>query len=103
MRLSQALIHLAFAPFAIAYPAFSAPAAAAVNTAGTAFTVSWADNKVAPSIADISTYSLDVCAGSSSGADLVVIASVSAGTTLGSTVSASVSVPKSAGASVTNA
>ncbi|RAL57995.1 hypothetical protein DID88_006624, partial [Monilinia fructigena] len=86
MRLSQALAHLAFAPFAIAYPTFSAPAAAAIQKAGTAFTVTWADNGDAPSIADLSTYTLDVCAGSSSGTDLEVVSSVSSATTLGSTL-----------------
>ncbi|KAB8291698.1 hypothetical protein EYC80_006496 [Monilinia laxa] len=104
MRLSQALAPLAFAPFAIAYPTFSAPAAAAaIQKAGTAFTVTWADNGDAPSIADLSTYTLDVCAGSSSGTDLEVVSSVSSGTTLGSTLSTTVTVPATKGGSVTNA
>ncbi|QSZ37730.1 hypothetical protein DSL72_008829 [Monilinia vaccinii-corymbosi] len=103
MRLSQALAHLALAPFAIAYPTFSAPVAAAVQKAGTAFTVTWADNGDAPSIVDLSTYTLDVCAGSTSGTDLEVVSSVSAGTALGSTLSATVTVPATKGGSVTNA
>ncbi|KAF7879701.1 uncharacterized protein EAF02_007871 [Botrytis sinoallii] len=102
MRFSQALVLLAYAPFAIAYPTFSAPAAAAVETAATPFTVTWADNGDAPAIADITTYQLDVCAGSSA-ADLEVIYSVTASATLGSTVSTSVTVPAARGSSVTNA
>ncbi|KAI9650340.1 Cell wall synthesis protein kre9 precursor [Ciborinia camelliae] len=103
MRLSQALVLMAFAPFAFAYPTFTVPAAAAIETAGTAFKVTWADNGDAPSIADISTYSLDVCAGSTSGTDLEVVASVSSSTTLGSTLTATVTVPATKGGSVTNA
>ncbi|TGO29987.1 hypothetical protein BPAE_0009g00850 [Botrytis paeoniae] len=103
MRFSQALVLLAFAPFAIAYPTFSAPAAAAVETAATPFTVTWADNGDAPAIADITTYQLHVCAGSSTGADLKVIYAVTTSATLGSTVSTSVTVPAVSGSSVTNA
>lgn len=103
MRFSQALVLLAYAPFAIAYPTFSAPAAAAVETAATPFTVTWADNGEAPAIADITTYQLDVCVGSSTGADLAVIYPVTASATLGSTLSTSVTVPAAKGSSVTNA
>ncbi|KAF7889085.1 hypothetical protein EAF00_009385 [Botryotinia globosa] len=103
MRFSQAVVLLAYAPFAIAYPTFSAPAAAAVETAATPFTVTWADNGDAPAIADITTYQLDVCAGSSTGKDIKVIYQVTASATLGSTVSTSVTVPPATGSSVTNA
>ncbi|APA15282.1 predicted protein [Sclerotinia sclerotiorum 1980 UF-70] len=103
MRLSQALVLAASAPFAIAYPKFAAPAAGAVETAGTAFTVTWADSGDAPSIADISTYSLAVCAGSSSGADIKVITTVSATVSMGSTLTTTVTVPATSGESVTNA
>ncbi|TEY71093.1 hypothetical protein BOTCAL_0102g00170 [Botryotinia calthae] len=103
MRLSQAFVLVAFAPFAIAYPTFSAPAAAAVETAATPFTVSWADNGDAPAIADITTYQLDVCAGSSTGSNLEVIYQVTASATLGSTLTTSVTVPAARGSSVTNA
>ncbi|KAF7897860.1 uncharacterized protein EAF01_008826 [Botrytis porri] len=103
MRFSQAIVLLAYAPFAIAYPTFSAPAAAAVETAATPFTVTWADNGDAPAIADVTTYQLDVCAGSNSGADLKVIYAVTASATLGSTLSTSVTVPAASGSSVTNA
>ncbi|TGO36380.1 hypothetical protein BHYA_0126g00060 [Botrytis hyacinthi] len=103
MRFSQALVLLAYAPFAIAYPTFSAPAAGAVETAATPFTVTWADNGDAPAIADITTYQLDLCAGSSTGADLAVIYPVTASAALGSTVSTSVTVPAARGSSVTNA
>ncbi|ATZ58626.1 hypothetical protein BCIN_16g03510 [Botrytis cinerea B05.10] len=102
MRLSQAFVLVAFAPFAIAYPTFSAPAAAAVETAATAFTVSWADNGDAPATADITTYQLDVCAGSS-GTNLEVVYPVTASATLGSTLTTSVTVPAARGSSVTNA
>ncbi|KAJ8068320.1 hypothetical protein OCU04_003882 [Sclerotinia nivalis] len=103
MRLSQALVLAASAPFAIAYPTFAAPAAGAVETAGTAFTVTWADSGDAPSIADISTYSLAVCAGSSSGRDIKVITLVSATVSMGSTLTTTVTVPAASGESVTNA
>ncbi|ESZ97166.1 hypothetical protein SBOR_2422 [Sclerotinia borealis F-4128] len=102
MRLSQALVLVAFAPFAFSYPKFTVPAAAAVKSAGTAFTVTWADNGDAPSVADIATYSLDVCAGSTSGADLEVVVAVSAGTALTS-LTTTVTVPATKGGSVTNA
>ncbi|KAF7865838.1 hypothetical protein EAF04_006003 [Stromatinia cepivora] len=103
MRLFQALVLAASAPFAIAYPTFAAPAVGALETAGTAFTVTWADNGDAPSIADISTYSLAVCAGSSSGTDIRVITTVSATVSMGSTLTTTVTVPAASGESVTNA
>lgn len=103
MRLSQLLVLAAFAPFAFAYPTFTAPAAGATETAAVAFTVTWADNGVAPSISDISTYQLDLCAASDSAADLVVVYPVVTTTTLGSTLTNSVSVPAAQGGSTKNA
>lgn len=101
MRLSQALALLASAPFAIAYPTFSAPAAAAVETAGTAFTVTWADNGDAPSVADLATYQLDVMAGDNTNFASVITV-VAPGTAL-TGLTTSVTVPAANAGVKTNA
>ncbi|KAF4636312.1 hypothetical protein G7Y89_g1784 [Cudoniella acicularis] len=66
MRPSGALLSLlASAPFAIAIPTFSSPTSDFSVAGGTAFTVTWTDDGTAPSIADLTTYTLHLYAGTS--------------------------------------
>ena len=65
MRLSGALVFLAtLAPLASAVPVFSSPGASASVPGGTSFTVTWKDDGNAPSITDLSGYSLFLYSGS---------------------------------------
>ncbi|RDL38175.1 uncharacterized protein BP5553_05608 [Venustampulla echinocandica] len=64
MRVSKALTLLvASAPLALADPKITSPAAGATVAAGTTITVTWADSGEPPSVADLTTYTLQLFAG----------------------------------------
>ncbi|KAH6668804.1 hypothetical protein B0J14DRAFT_599350 [Halenospora varia] len=66
MRLSGALLALlGTAPFSVAIPIISSPAQGASVPGGTAFTVSWTDDGTAPAVADLTSFTLQLTAGTS--------------------------------------
>jgi len=101
MRLSYALFCLAaVAPLAVADVKFTSPAAAASIPGGTTFPVKWADSGEAPSLTDLSSYTLFLFSGSN--AAPVQLYQLSTGTfAAGNTVS--VTVPLSIGGPGINA
>lgn len=101
MRFFPALLSTALYPLTYAYPSFSAPAAGASETAGTAFTITWADNGDAPSISDLASYQLDLYAGSNT-ASYSVVNIKPAGTAF-SSASVTATIAKGVGGSQTNA
>ena len=65
MRPSNALyLVAAFCPLALADVEFTVPAAGVSVPGGTAFTVTWTDSGVAPSISDLTAYQLFLESGS---------------------------------------
>lgn len=62
--------------FASADVQFTSPAAGATLPGGGAITVTWQDSGVAPSIADLSTYQLFLCAGGNDAGSFIQLAAV---------------------------
>ena len=58
------LLLLAISPFTLADVKFTSPAAGASIPGGTALRVQWEDSGYAPSISDLKSYQLFLCAGS---------------------------------------
>lgn len=61
----------AVAPFAFADVKFTVPAAGAPIPAGGTFAVEWKDSGVAPSISDLASYQLFLCAGGNDASSFV--------------------------------
>lgn len=101
MRLTPALLSVAFSHLVFAYPKFSAPAAGDEETGGSSITITWADNGEAPSISDLASYQLDLYAGSNTAYSSVVNVKP-AGTTF-SASSVTATIAKTVGGSTKNA
>jgi len=100
MRSSTAFFLLAaIAPSALAYPAFSVPAAGASVPGGSAFTVTWKDSGDAPALADLSAYQLFLFTGSNTAPTQLI--SLSTGAFTANTLT--VTVPVGTAGSKTNA
>ncbi|KAF8861347.1 beta-1,6-glucan boisynthesis protein-like protein [Acephala macrosclerotiorum] len=101
MRLSSNLLFLvASVPLAFAYPEFTVPAAGASVPGGTAFSVTWEDSGDAPSLADLTTYTLFLFSGSNASPQQLY--SLSQGT-IATASTVSVTVPVNTGGNGTNA
>jgi hypothetical protein len=101
MRPSSALYTLAaIFPLAFADVEFTTPAAGGSTAGGTAFTVTWKDSGIAPSISDLSSYSLFLYSGSNA-APQQLYAATTTGTF--ATDSVTVTIPLGIGGEVTNA
>lgn len=101
MRLPSAiLVLLASAPVALCYPAFSVPAAGASLPGGTAFTVTWADQGTAPSVSDLTSYTLFLFSGSNASPQQLYQLAAS---TFAAGDTVSVTVPVATGGTGTNA
>jgi len=101
MRLSSNLLFLvASAPLAFAYPDITIPAGGASVPGGIAFSVTWKDSGSAPSISDLTTYTLFLFSGSNTAPQQLY--SLSSGT-LATASTVSVTVPVGTGGTGTNA
>jgi len=106
MLLSCLLLLAASAPFAFADVEFTTPAAGATLTAGGTIAVAWKDSGDAPSISDLSTYQLFLCAGGNDDDNFIQLTQLTGGTAAGSFSagnSLSATVSAGVGASETNA
>ncbi|KAA6411533.1 MAG: beta-1 [Lasallia pustulata] len=93
----------AAAPFAFADVKFTTPAPAAQLTAGSSLSLGWVDSGTAPSISDLASYQIFLCAGGNDANSYAQLAQLAQGTFAASNGKASVSVQASLGASTTNA
>ena len=101
MRYSHALYLLAAScPLAFADVKFTSPAAGASVPGGTAFTITWADSGVAPSLSDLTAYQLFLFSGSNDSPQQLFSLGNAA---FSSGDSISVTVPVGTGGSTTNA
>lgn len=71
MRLNLLVLLTSAAPFAFADVKFTTPAPAAQLTAGSALSVGWIDSGSAPSVSDLASYQLFLCAGGNDGSSFV--------------------------------
>ncbi|KAL1311479.1 hypothetical protein AAFC00_004420 [Neodothiora populina] len=92
---------MAFAPQALADFYFSSPVGGQSYPGGTALKVTFVDNGKAPAVADLTTYTLSVCYGGNTAASYECKVLTTGGTF--TTLSASVTIPLTTGASKTNA
>lgn len=78
MRLAALLLSvvLPLLNFASADIEFTSPAAGMTLTGGGAITITWQDSGIAPSLSDLSTYSLYLCAGGNDPSTIVQLATV---------------------------
>ncbi|KAI9737005.1 MAG: hypothetical protein M1834_000594 [Cirrosporium novae-zelandiae] len=101
MFLRSLILLCAVISHSLAYPKITTPAAGASLTGGSTISIKWSDEGTAPSISDLSTYQLFLCAGSNDEftqlATLVSSGDFSDGNT------ASGSITTGIGGSVTNA
>lgn len=100
MRSGAFVFLAALAPWTSAMPKISTPTAGQSIAGGTAITVTWADDGVAPLITALTSYQLFVYSGS--GISPLQIAAGTAGQTF-ATTSSTITVPIGAGGSTTNA
>lgn len=71
MRLKLLVLLTSAAPFAFADVKFTTPAPAAQLTAGSALSVGWVDSGSAPSVSDLASYQLFLCAGGNDASSFV--------------------------------
>jgi len=94
---------LALASYALADIHFTAPAAAASLQAGSTITMTWQDSGVAPSLADLTNYVINLCAGgNTAGSFLCTLSTLVAGGVFSADNSATATIPAGVGADAVN-
>jgi len=94
---------LALASCVLADVQFTAPAAAASLQAGSTISMTWQDSGVAPSLADLTNYVINLCAGgNTAGSFLCTLSTLVAGGVFSTDNSATATIPAGVGANAVN-
>ncbi|KAI9815556.1 MAG: hypothetical protein M1827_002690 [Pycnora praestabilis] len=103
MLLRPFIFLAALAPLAVADVEFTTPAAGASVAGGTTISVAWKDSGSAPSVSDLTSYQLFLCAGGNDASNFIQLAPITTAGTFSTGNAASGTVQVTIGGSTTNA